>query len=44
MKYSERDSNQLTQNIEGVKCINRKLEQMFADAALDNMAMKDVIS
>jgi putative transposase len=42
-KYSGMDSSQL-KRLKELEAENRKLKQMYADAALDNMALKDVIS
>ncbi len=42
-KYSGMDSSQL-KRLKELEEENRKLKQMYADAALDNMALKDVIS
>ena len=42
-KYNGMDSSQL-KRIKELEAENRKLKQMYADAALDNMALKDVIS
>ena len=42
-KYSGMDSSQL-KRLKELESENRKLKQMYADAALDNMALKDVIS
>jgi putative transposase len=42
-KYSGMDSSQL-KRLKELESVNRKLKQMYADAALDNMALKDVIS
>lgn len=41
-KYSGMDSSQL-KRLKELEAENRKLKQMYADAALDNMALKDVI-
>ena len=42
-KYSGMDSSQW-KRLKELEEENRKLKQMYADAALDNMALKDVIS
>tara|TARA_Y100000385_G_C12665057_1_gene455455 strand:- start:16 stop:282 length:267 start_codon:yes stop_codon:yes gene_type:complete len=42
-KYSGMDSSQL-KRLKELEEENRKLKQMYADAALDNIALKDVIS
>ena len=42
-KYRGMDSSQL-KRLKELESENRKLKQMYADAALDNMALKDVIS
>jgi len=42
-KYRGMDSSQL-KRLKELEAENRKLKQMYADAALDNMALKDVIS
>ncbi len=42
-KYSGMDSSQL-KRLKELEEENRKLKQMYADAAIDNMALKDVIS
>ena len=42
-KYSGMDSSQL-KRLKELEAENRKLKQMYADAALDNRALKDVIS
>ena len=42
-KYRGMDSSQL-KRLKEQEAENRKLKQMYADAALDNMALKDVIS
>ena len=42
-KYSGMDSSQL-KRLKELETENRKLKQMYADAALDNIALKDVIS
>jgi len=42
-KYSGMDSSQL-KRLKELEAENKKLKQMYADAALDNMALKDVIS
>jgi putative transposase len=42
-KYSGMDYSQL-KRLKELEAENRKLKQMYADAALDNMALKDVIS
>ena len=42
-KYNGMDSSQL-KRLKELEEENRKLKQMYADAALDNMALKDVIS
>ena len=41
--YRGMDSSQL-KRLKELEAENRKLKQMYADAALDNMALKDVIS
>jgi len=42
-KYSGMDSSQL-KRLKELESENRKLKQMYADAALDIVALKDVIS
>jgi len=42
-KYSGMDSSQL-KRLKELEAENRKLKQMYADAALDIVALKDVIS
>lgn len=42
-KYTGMDSSQL-KRLKELEEENRKLKQMYADAALDNIALKDVIS
>ena len=42
-KYNGMDSSQL-KRLKELEEENRKLKQMYADAAIDNMALKDVIS
>ncbi len=42
-KYSGMDSSQL-KRLKELEVENRKLKQMYADAALDNLALKDVLS
>ena len=42
-KYSGMDASQL-KRLKELEEENRKLKQMYADAALDNMALKDVLS
>lgn len=42
-KYSGMDSSQL-KRLKELEAENRKLKQMYADSALDIMALKDVIS
>ena len=42
-KYAGMDSSQL-KRLKELEVENRKLKQMYAEAALDNMALKDVIS
>ncbi len=41
--YAGMDSNQL-KRLKELEEENRKLKRMYADAALDNMALKDVLS
>jgi putative transposase len=42
-KYAGMDSSQL-KRLKELEAENKKLKQMYADAALDNRALKDVIS
>jgi len=42
-KYSGMESSQL-KRLKELEQENKKLKQMYADAALDNIALKDVIS
>ncbi len=42
-KYTGMDSSQL-KRLKELEVENRKLKQMYADAALDNLALKDVLS
>jgi len=42
-KYSGMESSQL-KRLKELEKENKKLKQMYADAALDNIALKDVIS